>query len=421
MNEARVTTLSNGLRVVSEHSPHLETSAVGIWVDAGARNESAEVNGISHLLEHMAFKGTQRRSARQIAEEIEAVGGHLNAYTSREQTAYYARVLKNDVPLAVDLLADILQHSTFDPEELGRERQVIIQEIGQTEDTPDDIVFDYFQETAYPDQPIGRSILGIPERVERFTSADLRAYMAEQYHAPRMVLAAAGSVDHDELVRLAEGKLGDLPARNPAGFDPARYRGGDRRIGRDLEQVHVIAGFDGVSYSDPDYYVAQVYSTALGGGMSSRLFQEIREKRGLCYSIYSFTSSVVDGGIFGIYAGTGENELPELLTAMGNEVVGTLKGMAADEVERARAQLKAGVLMALESSSARCEQFARHLLIYGRVLSTAEVIAKIDAVDAAALHRYAQRLLCNGPPTLTALGPVGRLEAYDRFAARFRV
>ncbi len=419
MPEPRVTRLENGLRVVSEDSPHLATSAVGVWVDAGARNEPEALNGVSHLIEHMAFKGTQRRSARQIAEEIEAVGGHLNAYTSREQTAFYARVLEDDVPLAVDIIADLLQNSTFDPDELAREKAVVLQEIGQAIDTPDDIIFDHFQEVAYPDQAVGRAILGTPERVNGFSRADLMSYMGEQYHAGRMVLAAAGRVDHDELVAMAGERFVNLPTDGPVQVEPARFSGGEYRQVKELEQVHFLAGFDSVSYDDPDYYVAQVYSTLLGGGMSSRLFQEVRENRGLCYSIYSFASSYVDGGMFGIYAGTGESEIAELIPAIAGEIEGTVAAIGELEVARARTQLKAGLMMSLESSSARCEQFARQTLLFGKPLATGEVLARIDAVDAEALRRFAERTFSGSRPAIAAMGPAGQLEDYATFAARF--
>ena len=419
MGEPRLTRLDNGLRIVSEDSPHLATSAVGVWVDTGARNEPAALNGISHLIEHMVFKGTERRSARDIAEEIEAVGGHLNAYTSREQTAFFARVLQDDVPLAVDIIGDILQHSTFDPAELEREKSVVIQEIGQANDTPDDIVFDHFQEAAYPDQAIGRSILGTPEGVSGFHRDDLAAYLGEQYYAGRMVLAAAGRVDHDALVAMAQEKFGALRPSGPQLEERARYRGVNFREVRDLEQVHFVAGFDSIPYDDPDYYAAQVYSTLLGGGMSSRLFQEVRENRGLCYSIYSFTSSYVDGGMFGIYAGTGETEVDELIPAMVGEIVKTMTRPPDEEVARARTQLKAGLMMSLESSSARCEQFARQTLLFGHPLSTEEILARIDEVDGAQLQRFAERTFSGATPTVAAMGPAGRLEEYDAFAARF--
>ena len=276
----QLSTLANGLRVATDRIDTVDTVSLGIWVDVGTRHEQADINGVAHFLEHRAFKGTTRRSALTIAEEIEAVGGHLNAYTSRESTAYYAKVLKEDVQLALDILSDILQNSTFQPEEIERERAVILQEIGQANDTPDDIVFDHFQECAYPDQAMGRPVLGSPEIIRKIERETVIGYLRKHYGAQRMVLAAAGHVDHERLAELADNLLGGLPAERPATTEPAYYAGGDRREQRDLEQLHLVLGFPGVVLGDPDYYAASVLSTALGGGMSSRLFQEIREKRG---------------------------------------------------------------------------------------------------------------------------------------------
>lgn len=416
---ARITTLDNGLRVVSETMPHLETVSVGLWVDVGARFEPAEINGISHMLEHMAFKGTTTRSARAIAEEIEAVGGHLNAHTGREQTAYHARVLKGDLPLAVDLLADILQRSVFDPQELTRERAVVIQEIGEAEDTPDDIVFDHLQAAAFPDQPVGRPILGSVETVRNFHRETLTAYMAAHYGAPSMVLAAAGALAHEDLVRLAAAAFGGLGRAPGSNLEPARWRGGERREMRDLEQAHVTLGLPGVCYTDPDFYAAQVYATVLGGGMSSRLFQQVREERGLCYSVFAFASSYADSGLLGVYAGTGEDSLGELVPVIIGEMEALARDASEEETARGRAQLKASLLMSLESSGSRCEQLARQLLIHGRVLPVAELIEKVDAVDAAALRRFAERVMRGGAPALAALGPVATLAGYDTIAAKF--
>ncbi|MBV8507286.1 MAG: insulinase family protein, partial [Alphaproteobacteria bacterium] len=361
----RVSRLANELRVATDTIQTVDTVSLGIWVDVGTRHEPAAVNGAAHFLEHMAFKGTERRSARDIAEEIEAVGGHLNAYTSRESTAYYAKVLKEDVPLALDMLADILQNSTFDPDELERERTVILQEIGQANDTPDDIIFDHFQECAYPEQAMGRPVLGRPEIIRSLARDAVVAYLRDHYGAQRMVLAAAGNIEHERLVDLADTLLSALPAERAVSTEPARYAGGDRRENRDLEQLHLVLGFPGVTLGDPDYYAASVLSTAFGGGMSSRLFQEIREKRGLVYAIHSFVHGYRDGGLFGIYAGTGEDEAAELVPALCDEALKLQDGFTEVELKRAKAQMKAGLLMSLESTSARCEQLAQHLLIYG--------------------------------------------------------
>ena len=415
----QVTTLGSGLRIATDVMPGVETVSVGVWVAAGARYESLEDNGISHMLEHMAFKGTRRRSAQGIAEEIEAVGGHINAYTSREFTAYFARVLREDLALAVDLLADILQHSVFDEAELARERDVVLQEIGQVNDTPDDLVFDHLQGVAFPDQPMGRAVLGTPERVSVFGRQQLLVYMASHYKAPRMVVAGAGAVDHDVLVRLAGEAFGELNAGAAPGREPAQYMGGELHEERDLEQVHLVLAFAAVPYQDPDYYAAQVLSTVLGGGMSSRLFQEIREKRGLAYSIYSFASSYFDAGLFGVYAGTGLDQAEEVLTLTCAEIDKVCAGVTEDEVARARAQHKAGLLMGLESSPARCEQLGRQLLIYGRPIPPDEITAGIDAVDAGAVSRTAWRLVAGAPPALASLGPLAAHRPYAAIAKHF--
>jgi len=414
----RVTTLDSGLRVVTDAMDGVESLTVGMWVDVGARDETADIQGISHLLEHMAFKGTQRRSAIAISEEIEAVGGHLNAYTSREQTAYYARVLAQDLPLAVDLLADILQHSTFAAEELARERQVIAQEIAQVDDTPDDLIFDLFQETAYPGQPMGRSILGTAEGVAGLDRDRLRGYLREQYRAGRMVLVGAGRVEHERLVDLAQSSFGSLPVNGHRVRTAPVYAGGDRREERDLEQLHLVVGFDAVPYDHPGYYALQVLSTLLGGGMSSRLFQEVREKRGLAYSIYTFASSYMDGGLFGVYAGCGTDQAGELARVVADQILAAAEGIGEAEVQRAKAQLRAGLLMAQESSSSRAETAGRQMLVYGRPVPVAELVARIDAVTPADTAAIGRTVVAGGPPTVTAIGPGEGLAAYDTLMAR---
>ena len=419
MTTIRETTLASGLKVVTDPMDTVETASLGVWVDAGTRHEPAAVNGVSHLLEHMAFKGTGRRSAQDIAEEMDSCGGHLNAYTARDHTAYYAKVLKEDTGLALDIISDILQHSSLDSEELAREQAVVVQEINQAIDTPDDIIFDHFQETAYPDQPLGRAVLGTEDLVRSMDRLTVLDYMRGHYSAPRMVLSASGRIDHDALVEAAETAFADLPPPMATATQTALYRGGDFREDRDLEQVHVVVGFDGIAYDDPDYYTASVLSTLLGGGMSSRLFQEVREKRGLVYSIYSFASSYSDGGLFGVYAGTGEDEVAELIPVMCDEIVKVGGGVRDDEVQRARAQLKSSILMSLESTSSRCEQLARQVVIYGRPLPVAEVVAKVEAITAEDCARVARRLFA-GIPTIAAIGPLSKVEDYDRIAARLR-
>jgi predicted Zn-dependent peptidase len=419
-DNTRITTLESGLRVATETMANVQTASVGVWVDVGARYEAEQVNGVAHMLEHMAFKGTARRSARAIAEAIENVGGQLNAYTSREHTAYYARVLANDLPLAVDLLADILQHSAFDETELARERGVVLQEIGQVQDTPDDLVFDLFQATAFPGQPIGRSILGPAELIAALPRNALVDYMAGHYGPSRMVLAAAGKVEHEQLLDLGGRLFRDLPTPAVMPAPPARYEGGEHRETRELEQAHLLLGLPAFSYLDDDFYALQVLSTMLGGGMSSRLFQEVRENRGLCYSIFSFASSYADTGLFGIYAGTGEQEVSELVPVVCDEFLKLIEEPGEDELLRARAQLKASLMMALESCFAQSEELARQLLIFGRRVPTEEIIAKIDAVDQAAIGRVGRRLLTEGGPTLAAIGPLAHLPDLDAIRRRLQ-
>src|SRR6266850_814331 len=413
----QLSTLANGLRVATDRVDTVESVSLGIWVDVGTRHEPADINGVAHFLEHMAFKGTERRSARAIAEEIEAVGGQVNAYTSRESTAYYAKVLKEDVPLALDILSDILLHSTFDPAELERERTVILQEIGQANDTPDDIIFDHFQERAFPDQAMGRPVLGSPEIIRELKREAVIAYLRDHYGAARMVLSASGNLDHDRFVALAGELLSAMPAERAVTTEPARYTGGEYRQGRDLEQLHLVLGFPGIPLGDPDYYAASVLSTAFGGGMSSRLFQEVREKRGLVYAIHSFAHGYRDGGVFGIYAGTGEEEVGELVPVLCEETLRLSDGFAPVELARAKAQMKAGLLMSLESTAARCEQMAQHMLIHGTPFDPVDMVSRIEAVDDAAIARVVARWR-TAPPTVAALGPVGRLEDFERLKAR---
>ena len=413
----RVTRLESGLTVASDTMASVETVSLGAWIGVGTRHEPAQVNGVAHLLEHMAFKGTEQRSARDIAEQIEAVGGHVNAYTSRETTAFYAKVLADDLALATDVIADILQNSVFDETELTRERAVVLQEIGQSIDTPDDIIFDHFQETAYPDQALGRPVLGRAEIVSSLGRDSLRAYMSRHYSPERMVVAAAGQVDHERLTALVAEAFDGLPDDDTPEIEPAAYSGGDFREARELEQVHLLLGLDGVGYRDDDYYPALVLSTLLGGGMSSRLFQEIRENRGLVYSIYSFVSAYADGGLFGIYAGTGAKEVEELIPVVCDELSKLSHDITEDEATRARSQLKASILMSRESSGSRAEQLAQQLIAYGRPLPVAEIVDKIEAVDVAALQNLAKQLAASRP-TLAALGPISRVEDLDRVAAR---
>ena len=415
----RLTTLPNGLRIVTEHMPGLKSASAGVWVLAGGRHERAEQNGIAHFLEHMAFKGTKRRTALQIAEEIEDVGGYINAYTSREMTAYYARVLENDVALALDVIGDIVLNPAFDRHEIEVERHVILQEIGQALDTPDDIVFDWLQEVSYPDQAFGRTILGPEERVSSFARKDLQGFVKENYGPAQMILAAAGGVDHDAIVAQAEAIFGGLKARGQKAFEPATFRGTERREVKDLEQVHFAMAFDAPGYRHPDVYTAQVYAMTMGGGMSSRLFQKIREERGLCYSIFAQSGAYEDAGQITLYAGTSAEEIGDLTRLTVDELKRAADDMTEAEVARARTQIKAGMLMGLESPSARAERIARLLAIYGRVPDVDEAVAKIDAVTTTDVRRYAGEVTESGA-ALALYGPVERAPTLEDIRARLR-
>nr|WP_306265268.1 pitrilysin family protein [Pararhizobium sp. IMCC3301] len=407
------TVLSNGMTVVTHAMPHLESAALGVWVRSGSRNETRRQHGISHLLEHMAFKGTRNRSARAIAEEIEAVGGDLNAATSVENTSYFARVLKDDVPLALDILSDILLNARFDADELHREQHVILQEIGATLDNPEDLVFDAFQEAAFNNQPIGRTILGTAETVQGFSTDDLRQFLTAQYKPADMVVSAAGAVDHDEFVRQTEKAFGGLtePDKPIIEHEKAAYTGGQFFQPKDLMEAHILLGFEGHSYKDDRFYATQLLASVLGGGMASRLFQEVRETRGLCYSIYSFHWGFSDTGLFGIHAATGREDIPELVPVVLDEMLKACDGISEAEVSRARAQVRASLLMSLESPSSRAAQIARQMLVFGRVIDLNELVAKIDAITPADLRDLGGSLFTNRPPTLASIGPIDGVES----------
>ena len=406
-----VTRLASGLSVVTDRMPHLESASLGVWVGAGSRDELPDEHGISHLLEHMAFKGTKKRTARQIAETIEAVGGDLNAATSVESTGYFARVLKADVSLALDVLADILSEPTFDPEELRREQNVITQEIGATEDAPDDLVFDRLQETAFPDQPMGRSILGTPDTVRSFSAKSLRTYLSRNYRAPNMLVAAAGAVDHKQIVAEAERRFASFVGPDAPEPEPAKFGGGTRVETRDLEQVHIALALEGIPVRDPALYSLQVFTSVLGGGMSSRLFQEVREIRGLCYAIQAFHMPYSDTGMFGLYAGTDEADAPELMRVVIDEIANATETLNEAEIARAKAQMKAGLLMALESSEARLGQIARQMLAFGRPIPLDEIVAKVEAVTVESARAAGRALIARGRPAIAALGPGNGLES----------
>ncbi|MBI5130318.1 MAG: insulinase family protein [Rhodopseudomonas palustris] len=400
-----VSKLPSGLTVVTDTMPHLETAALGVWTGVGGRDEKADEHGISHLLEHMAFKGTTKRTSREIAEEIEAVGGDLNAGTSTETTAYYARVMKADVPLALDVLSDILANPSFEAEELEREKSVIVQEIGAAQDTPDDVVFEYLNELCYPEQPIGRSLLGTAKTLKGFNRDKLQSYLSTHYRGPDMVVAAAGAVDHKRIVEEVSHRFASFDAAPAPKPQPAMFgAGGSRVVRRDLEQAHLTLALEGLPQSDKSLFSLQVFTNILGGGMSSRLFQEVREKRGLCYSIYTFHAPYADTGFFGLYTGTDPDDAPEMMEVIVDVINDAVETLTDAEIARAKAQMKAGLLMALESCSSRAEQLARHILAYGRPLSVDELVAKIDAVSIETTRHAARELMSRSRPAVVALG-----------------
>ncbi|MEI8320741.1 MAG: pitrilysin family protein [Alphaproteobacteria bacterium] len=398
----KITTLPDGLRVVSDAISTVETIAVGAWIKVGSRYETIETNGAAHFLEHMAFKGTKTRSAFEISKAIESVGGYLNAYTSRETTAYYARSLKEHLPIAIELLADILQNSVFDPAEMEKERTVILQEIAQTNDTPDDIIFDHMQNTAFPNQSFGRSILGPADLIQQMKRETLMDFMASHYSPENMVIAATGNLDHDKLVGLVGAHFNCLPSHKPATSESAVYKGGVFQEHRPLEQLHVVLGFLGRSFKE-DYYGASLYSSILGGGMSSRLFQEVREKRGLAYSISAHSSSFSDTGLINIYAGTSPKEAEPLMEVIQKEMKKLPKTITDEEILSGKNQFKSGLLMSLESTSARAKSIAQQMLIFNRVKTIPEIINHIDSIQKEDLVEFGVQLV-NSPMTLATIG-----------------
>ncbi|OAF14811.1 peptidase M16 [Bradyrhizobium centrolobii] len=412
-----ISKLPSGLTIVTDNMPHVETAALGVWAGVGGRDEKPNEHGISHLLEHMAFKGTTRRSSREIVEEIEAVGGDLNAGTSTETTSYYARVMKADVPLALDVLADILANPAFEPEELEREKNVIVQEIGAAQDTPDDVVFEHLNELCYPDQPMGRSLLGTAKTLRGFNRDMLRGYLSTHYRGPDMVVAAAGAVDHKQVVAEVEKRFASFEAAAGPKPQAATFgQGGAKVVHRELEQAHLTLALEGVPQTDSSLFSLQVFTNVLGGGMSSRLFQEVREKRGLCYSIYTFHAPYADTGFFGLYTGTDPADAPEMMEVVVDIMNDSVETLTEAEVARAKAQMKAGLLMALESCSSRAEQLARHVLAYGRPQTVQELVARIDAVNVESTRDAARALLSRSRPAVVALGSGRGLDTAVSFA-----
>ena len=414
-----ITRLDNGLTVATEPMPEIATATLGVWVGAGSRHEQPHEHGLSHLIEHMAFKGTARRSARQIAEDIENVGGDINAATSVEYTSYTARVLGENVDVALDVLGDILIHSAFDAGELAREKGVILQEYAAVEDTPDDLIYDAFMETAFGGQPLGRPILGTPKTVKSFDEATIRAFMEREYAPGKMVLAAAGDVDHGAIVAAAERCFGAMPAVAAREPEPGRYLGGERRIPRKLEQANLVLGLPGLSFRDEGYYAAHLFAHILGGGLTSRLWHEVRENRGLAYSIEAFHWPFSDAGLFGIGAGTAGADVAELMEVSLHCMRQATLDIGEIELNRAKAQMKVALLTALETPGGRIERIARQLLSWGRLIPSDEIVRKVDALTVDAVREAGRRLL-GGAPTLAAIGPIKGLPSLSSIAAGLR-
>lgn len=393
-SSVRKTRLDNGIRVLTEPIPQFSSATIGIWVENGSRFESAAQNGISHFLEHMLFKGTERRSARDVAEEIESLGGSLNAFTGREVTCYHAKVLSEHLPIAVDVLSDIFLHSTFPDEEIERERTVILAEISEVEDAPDQHVQVLFDEQFWPGDPLSRPICGTADTVTGMSRDDFVAFVAERYRPDRIVIAAAGGVDHDWLVGEVERRFGHLEgvAQRP----PERIPTHALRLGvhqKPLEQVQMMLGMPGLSAVDEDRYAAFVLNTVLGDGMSSRLFQEVREKRGKAYSIYSYLDAFSNAGYFGVYAALGAESVGEVIDIVRAELEKLEReGLPPDELSRAKNQIKGGMLLSLESTAARMRRMAINEIFFGRNVAPDEVAASITAVTAEDVHAMARRL-----------------------------
>lgn len=410
---SKKTSLDNGLRILTCERPETETVSLGIWVNTGSAYETKDINGISHFLEHMSFKGTKTRTSLQLSEEIEGVGGQSNAYTSREFTAFYAKMLKDDAELATDILTDTLNNSTFPEEELVKEREVVVQEIKQSIDAPDDIIYDYFQEQAFPDQSLGRTILGPIETVRSFTRETLQNYLDTHYAAENMIACAVGNIKHEDFVRMIKERMGNFREKKNFETPSQIYRGGFYAETRDIEQAHIMLGFNGFKYYDEHYYPNIIFSTIFGGGTTSRLFQEIREKRGLVYTVYSFTTSHTENGLCGIYAGTGPDELKTVVPVITDEIKRICNEMVTEkELQRAKIQLKASILMSLESSSSTAEIIARQMLLFGRIIPTDEMVERINNVTREDVLSVAQKVFSTNP-IYCLVGAVDNRVDYD--------
>jgi predicted Zn-dependent peptidase len=404
----RKTTLPNGLRVLTESMPAVRSASIGIWADVGSSLERPEQRGISHLVEHMLFKGTDRRDARQIAETMDGVGGSLNAFTDKETTCYYAKVIDRHVPLALDVLADMFQHSLFDPQELAKEQKVVLEEIKMYDDSPDELVHDLFLQTMWSGSNLGEPTIGTVDSVTRVTPDDLREHMAKHYAPNSVVVAAAGNVEHERFVELVADQFAhftgssgpfspDAPSTTPAAL--VRQK--------DSEQAYVVLGSRGLSARDERRYALSVLDTALGGGMSSRLFQEIREKRGLVYTVYSFQAAYRAAGLFGIYAGTSPENVQPCIDVIGEQLA-ALRDVEIGEAELrlAKEHIKGSLTLSLESTSSRMIRLGRNEFALGRQVAPEEIEERVDAVTAGEIRELTNELFSEDELGLCILGPV---------------
>ena len=384
--------LSNGFQIVTEKISGIKTVSVGVWIKAGGRHERKDETGLAHFLEHMAFKGTKNRSSIDIVNQIEDVGGYMNAYTSREITNYYMRILPEDINLAIDILNDILSNSLFEENEINLERNVILQEIGQYADTPDEIIFDWLQDISYPNQPLGRPILGYNNLINTYNRKNLIDFTKKHYIPNKMVLCAAGDVVHEEIVDYANKLFGDMRKCNIEPAMECKFVGGSSIKKKNLEQTHFTLSFESSSLKDEDIFASQIFSIILGGGMSSRLFQEVREKRGLCYSIYSTIEALSDTGMLTIYAGTSDDKINDLSKIIVDQIKKITNKITSDELKRSKSQIKSGILMSMESTPSRCERLSRSLITWDKIVSLDETIKKIEKVNIEDLKKIGKKI-----------------------------
>lgn len=420
--KCQFTRLKNKLSIITYSMPNIESLTLGVWIKSGSRNEQQCEHGLAHLLEHMAFKGTKNRTAFEISSAIENVGGDINAATSVETTSYYIRLLGKDLELGIDILADILQNSIIDADELDREKQVVLQEISSAYDSPDDIIFDYFTQTAFPDQEIGRPILGSKETILNFSPTDVKNFLKTQYNPEDMLLIATGCVDHNQFVQEVDKKLGNLPTeiKKPL-LKKACYHGGDYREKRDLMDTHLLFGFEGFPYQRENFYDAQLLSIILGNSMSSRLFQEIREKRALCYSIYSFHWGFSDTGIFGIHTSSDFSKLNTLIKVIIKELKKVSEYVSQEEVNRAVAQYRAGLIMAKETPGGLAQSIARQFLLTNTIINYDEIFAKLDNISPLNIQKIAKKIFFSKAPTFTALGQIQELMSYQELEKALKI